>query len=186
MRVFAVVDAVSVLLFELGKFNRHGEIDGFGVAEIVAHIVGESADGEGQFVGGASVAEETTDEVAGADVVHQVAVEGFTERVVADILYGAAAVGVGVGFTKLRGGEIGKAGKQQRTDGGLPGEVDELFVGLKRVGQGGPGCEEERQQSGRLEQRGSFEEADDECLEVRCACSAARLTLQSGGRGEKS
>jgi hypothetical protein len=46
-RVFGVVDVGAVFLLEFGKFDRDGEIDGRAVADGVADVVREGADGEG-------------------------------------------------------------------------------------------------------------------------------------------
>ena len=109
----------------------------------VADVVRESADGEGELVSVAGVAEEVDDEVAGADVVGEVGEERVAEGVVADVLDDAAAVGVGTGVLDLSGSESGVAAEEQRDDGGLPGEVDELLVGEQGVGTSGWGGSEE-------------------------------------------
>jgi hypothetical protein len=106
------------------------------MAYVVADVVGERADGEGEFVGGLGVVEEREDEVAGPDVVGEVGEELVAEGVVAEVLDGAAAVGVGVGFLKLGLGESREAMEQERADGLLPGEVDEFLVRLDRVRDG--------------------------------------------------
>ncbi len=67
-------------------------------------------------------------------------------RIVAEVLDGAAAVGVGVGLTDLGFGESGKTLEQKGTDGLIPGEVDELFVGLDSVGDTARGRQEEDEQ----------------------------------------
>jgi hypothetical protein len=59
--------------------------------------VGEGADGEGKLVGSVGVAEEGEDEVSGAHVVGEIREELVAEGVVAEVLNGAAAVGVAVG-----------------------------------------------------------------------------------------
>ena len=123
---------------ELGELDGDGEVGGFGVADAVADVVGESADGEGELVGVAGVAEEVHDEVAGTDVVGEVGEELVAEGVVADVLDDAAAVGVGAGVLDLGGGEVRVAALEQRDDGAVPGEIDELLVGEEGVGVGGP------------------------------------------------
>ena len=93
------------------------------------------------------VADEGDDEVAGADIVGEVREELVAEGVVAKILDGGAAVGVGVGFLELGGGKGGVAAEQEGLDGAEPDEVDDLLVGLDRVGmRGGWGKEEADQQ----------------------------------------
>jgi hypothetical protein len=94
------------------------------VADGVAEVVGEGADGEGEFVGGLRVAQEAGDEVSGADVVGQVREEGVAEGVVTKVLDGASAVGVGVRLLELGFGEARIVLEEKRTDGLFPGEVN--------------------------------------------------------------
>jgi hypothetical protein len=140
--VFGVVDGGAVFFFELWEFDGDGGVDGFGVSDGVADVVREGSDGEGEFVGGFRVAQKVEDEVSGADVVSKIGKERVAEGVVAEVLDGAAAIGVGVGLFELGLGKGGEALEQERTDGLLPGKVDELLVGLDRVGAAGPGREE--------------------------------------------
>ncbi len=127
------------------------------VTDVVADVVGEGADGEGELVGGVGVAEKTEDEVAGADVVGEVGEEDVAEGVVAEVLDGTAAVGVGVGLLKLGFGEGGVVLEENGADGLLPGEIDELFVGLDGIGdgmgageeQGAEGCDAKEDASAR-------------------------------------
>ena len=58
MRVFGVVDDGSVTGAELGEDEGNGAVDGGAVADGVADVVGEGADGEGEFVGVLGVADE--------------------------------------------------------------------------------------------------------------------------------
>ena len=106
-----------------------GEVGGGGVADVVADVVRERADGEGKLIRVAGVAKEVDDEVAGADVVGEVREAGVAEGVVADVLDDAAAVRVGAGVLDFRGCERGVAAEQERDDGASPGEVDELLMG---------------------------------------------------------
>jgi hypothetical protein len=135
--IFSVVDAVAVSLFEFGKLDRDGEIDGGAMTDRVTDVVREGADGEGEFVGGVGVAEEAYDEVSGADVVGEIRKEGVAEGIVTEVLDGGAAVGVGVSLLELSLGEVGVVLKENWADGLLPGEVDQLLMGLDGVGDGG-------------------------------------------------
>lgn len=142
MLAFGVVDGGAVFFFERRELDGDGGVDGFGVSDGVAEVVREGSDGEGEFVCGFGVAEEVDDEVSGSDVVGEVGEELVAEGVVAEILNGAAAVGVGMGLFDLGLGKGGEALEQEGADGLLPGEVDELLVGLDRVGAAGRGREE--------------------------------------------
>ena len=132
--IFCVIDVGAVFFFEFGKFDGDGEIDDSAVTDGVADVVREGADGKGKLVGGVGVAEEAEDEVSGADVVGEVGEEGVAEGVIAEVLNGATAVGVGVGFLELSFGECGIFLEEEGADGLLPGEVDQLLVALDRVG----------------------------------------------------
>ena len=145
---FGVGDAMPELVAKLGEFDGDGEVGGFGVADAVADVVGEGADGEGELVGVTGVAEEVDDEVAGADLVGEVGKELVAEGVVADVLDDAAAVGVGTGVLDLLGREVRVAALEKGNDGAIPGEIDELLVGEERVGVGGGRAGEEAKSKG--------------------------------------
>ncbi len=147
VRVLSVVDGGAVFFLEFGKFDRDGEIDGGAVADGVADVMREGADGEGELVGGVRVAEEADDEVSGADVVGEVGEEFVAEGVVAEVLDGAAAVGVGVSLLELGFGEGGIVLEKNGPDGLLPGQIDQLLVSLDGVGDGWR-CREKQPEGG--------------------------------------
>ncbi len=122
--VLSVVDVGAILLLEFRKFDRDGEIDCGAVADGVADVMRERADGEGEFVGGLSVAEEVNDKVPRPNVMGEVGEEAVAEWVVAEVLDGTAAVGVGVSFLELGFGEGGVLFEENGPDGLLPGDVD--------------------------------------------------------------
>jgi hypothetical protein len=121
VRVLCVVDVGAIFFLEFGKFDRDCEIDGEAVADGVADVMREGADGEGELVGGVGVADEADDEVSGANVVGEVGEEAVAEGVVAEVLDGAAAVGVGVSLLELGFGEGGVLFEENGPDGLLPG-----------------------------------------------------------------
>ena len=133
VRVLSVVDVAAVLFFEFGKLDGDGDIDDGAVTDGVADVVREGTDGEGEFVGGVRVAEEVDNEVSGTYVVGEVREESVGEGVVAKILNGRAAVGVGVSLLELGLGEGGVLLEKDGADGLLPGEVDQLLVGLNGI-----------------------------------------------------
>jgi len=108
----------------------------------------EGADGEGELVGSMGVAKKADDKVSGADVVGEVGEELVAEGVVAEVLNGAAAIGVGVGLLELGFGEGGVVFEENGANGLLPGQVDELLVGLDRVGDGRRRREEQSKEGG--------------------------------------
>ncbi len=115
--ILGVVNVGAISFFEFGELDRDGEIDSDAVADGVADVMRERADGEGELVGGVRVAEEADDEVSGADVVGEVGEEFVAEGVVAEVLDGAAAVGVGVCLLELSFGECGVLLKKNGPDG---------------------------------------------------------------------
>jgi hypothetical protein len=141
--ILGVVNVGAIFFFEFGKFDRDGEIDRDAVADGVADVMREGADGEGEFVGGVRVAKQADDEVSGADVVGEVGEEFVAEGIVAEVLDGAAAVGVGVSLLELGFGECGVMLEKNGPDGLLPGEIDQLLMGLDGVGDGWR-CREEQ------------------------------------------
>ena len=153
--VFGVVHGGAVLLFELGELDGDGLIDGVFMTEAVADVVGEGANGEGELIGGFRVAKEREDEVAGADVVGEFGEEGVAEGVVAEVLNGAATVGVGVGFLELGFSEGGVLLEEEGADGLFPGEVDELLMSLNGVGDGWSCREKQCQGRYRFEEGGA-------------------------------
>ncbi len=150
VRVFSVVDVRAVFFFELGKFDRDGEIDGGAVAYSVSDVMREGADGECELVGGVGVAKEADDKVAGSHVVSEVGEEGVAEGVVAEVLNGGAAVGEGVCLLELGFGEGGVLFEENGPDGLLPGEIDQLLMGLDGVRYGRGRREEQSEDRGRF------------------------------------
>ena len=108
------------------------------MADGVADVVRECADGEGELICIPGVAEKVDDKISGADIVGEVREELIAEGVVADVLNDASAVGIGTGVFDFRGGERGVAREKQRDDGALPGEVNELLMGQQRIGSRRP------------------------------------------------
>ena len=129
-----IVDGGAVLPSKFREFDGDGLVGCVAVADGIADVVGEGADGEGEVVGGLGVTDETENEVSGADVVSEVGEERVAEGIVAKVLDGGAAVGVGVGFVELGVGEVGEVLEDDRDNGVLPGDVDDLLMRLDGVG----------------------------------------------------
>lgn len=152
VRVFSVVDVGAVFFFELGEFDRDGEIDGGAVAYSVSDVMREGADGECELVGGVGVAKEADDKVSGPYVVGEIGEEGIAEGVVAEVLNGGAAVGEGVCLLKLGFSEGGVLFEENGPDGLLPGEIDQLLMGLDGVRYGRGRREEQSEDRGRFKE----------------------------------
>jgi hypothetical protein len=130
---FGVVDACAVLPPELGELYRHGQIGRLRMSDGAADVVGQSTDGKGKFVGVSGVSEEVYDKITRTDIMGQIRERSVTEWIVANILNDASCIGVCARVLKLGRGEGGIATKKKRNNGLLPGEIDELFMGEKRV-----------------------------------------------------
>ncbi len=61
--------------------------------------------------------------------MRQVAEEKTSVRVISHVLNDRPAIGVAVRFLELFGRRSGKALLQQRADVGVPGDVDDRFMG---------------------------------------------------------
>jgi hypothetical protein len=151
--VFCVVDAWPVLLFQTGKLDWNGDIDGLAVSNHIADIVAERANGKRKFVGRLRVVEQAKDKVARADVMGKIREKTIAERVVAKVLNRRAAVSVGMGFLELGFGKGGIVLQQNWANRRLPREIDKLFVALDRVGNRRSGRKDQRQQSNRFKKR---------------------------------
>ena len=103
---------------------------------VICGVVSECADGEGILVDVAGVVNQRHHEVAGPDVVQEVAEELAAERVVAEILDDASAVRVRPGLGQFLDGRRGKPREQQRLNRGIPQRVDVGFVRQHGVGRG--------------------------------------------------
>ena len=106
------------------------------MTDAITNVVGERADGEGEFVGGVRIAKKALDEVAGADVVDEIREQAAAERVVPEILDERTAVGVGAGLAQRVGGGAGEPLLQDRRNLVVPHHVDDRFVGQDRIGRG--------------------------------------------------
>ena len=71
------------------------------VPEVVADVVRQRADGEGKLVWGFRIVHEAEDEISGAHVVREIGEEAVAERIVAQVLNCATAIGVGVSLLDL-------------------------------------------------------------------------------------
>jgi hypothetical protein len=153
--VLSVVDGGSISLFQLGELDGDGEIDCGAVTDGVAYVVREGADGEGELIGSLCVVQERENEVAGADVVGEVGEELVAEGIVAEVLNGAAAVGVAVSLLELGFGEGRESLEEERANGLFPGEVDEFLMGLDRIRNSGRRREEQSEEGCRFKQDGA-------------------------------
>jgi len=134
MTPLGVVDDAAVFAGKGGEFNGDGEVCGLGVADGVADVVREGANGEGEFVWIFGEAEEVDDEISRTDVMGEIGEGLIAEWVIADVLNNAAAIGIGSGLFKIGGGEVGITAEEKGNDGIVPGKVDELLVREEGVG----------------------------------------------------
>ena len=116
LRRIDVRDLVAELETQLRIGQRHRAVHGLGMPRVVVRVVCERADGEREFVDVPGVAQQRLDEVAGADVVQEVAEESAAERVVPEILDDRTAVGERTRAQERVGVRTGKAPPEQRFD----------------------------------------------------------------------
>src|SRR6185437_15686140 len=128
-----VVHDIAVAPLQLWKLHRHGNVGSLRVADGVADVVRKRADGEGEFVRVAGIPEQVDDEIAGTHVRGEIGEVLVAERIVANVLDDAAAVGVGAGVVKLDRRKRGVAAEQQWNDRCIPGQIDELLMREDRV-----------------------------------------------------
>src|ERR1019366_2453298 len=100
-----------------------------GMAGDVRRIMRQCAEGEGVLVGIAALRQQFTNEVSGPNVMRQVAEFDAAEWMVAEVLYTAPAIGVGMSFFELLFGEPRIALEDERTDLVRPQQVNDLLVG---------------------------------------------------------
>src|SRR5580700_3129439 len=131
--ILFVRDDRAVLRFEPGKFQWDGNVNRVAMADRIANVVGERAKREGQLVDVVRFVNQVGDEVAGADVMGEIAEEPVAKGIVARVLDGGSAIGVGASFTKLGGRGVGVAAEKQRLDGRVPRDIDESFVSEKGI-----------------------------------------------------
>ena len=100
------------MLAQLGEFKRHRGVYRFRVTYGIADVVRERADSEGQFIWIPRVAQQAANEIRRSDVVRQIAKKLVAERIVAEILDGRAAVGIGVRLSQFGLGRARKPAEQ--------------------------------------------------------------------------
>ena len=113
--VLGIADGLAKLRPQLRILDRDRLVDRR-VAGDVGRIVRQGAQREGVLVGILALAQQFTNKVAAADVVHQVAEFPAAERVVAEVLDDGAAIGVGMRFLDLVFRESGISLQQERAD----------------------------------------------------------------------
>jgi hypothetical protein len=85
-RRLIVGDVVAEFGFQLWVKNRDSVIGGDAVAVVVGCVMGESAQGKSVFVKRRGIAEKLLDEIAGANVMDEIAEQMAAERIVAQVL----------------------------------------------------------------------------------------------------
>ena len=75
------------------------------------------------------IPEKSQDKVSTPHIVRQVAEKFISVRVIAHVLDDGAAVSVGVGLAQIVRGGVGKTREKERADVGIPGCIDDGFVG---------------------------------------------------------
>ena len=100
-----------------------------GMAGNIRSIMGQGAEGKGVLVGIAALRQQFTNEIPGANVMHQIAEFDAAKWIVAKVLYDCSAISVGVGFLELRFRETRVSLKNQWSDLVRPQQVNNLLMG---------------------------------------------------------
>jgi len=134
-RCLSVGHHVAVLLLEFWIHDRHRDVDRFRMTARVVGVVGERAERKRKLVDVTRIAQQRFDEIAGADVVHQVAEELVAERVVTEILNHRAAVRERARTYEILRRCARETLLEQWFEKFVPGDVDRRFVGEDRIGR---------------------------------------------------
>jgi len=125
--VLRIPDEIAVFRPQFGVLDGNGLVDGR-MADDVRSVVRKRAQGKRVFVCILTLQQQFPDEVSAANVVHEIAEFGVAERVVAQILYDGASVGIRMSFGDLRFCQRRESAQQQRPDIIRPNQIDDLLV----------------------------------------------------------
>ena len=135
--IVRIRDPLSEFQAELRVQHRHRYVHGHAMAVIVARVVRQRSQRKCILVDVLRLSNQVQNEVAAADVMRQIAVELAAERIIAQILNDASAVGVCVRLGQLIRGGSGKSLQQQGLYRAIPSGIDNGFVGENGIGRGG-------------------------------------------------
>ena len=100
-RVIGVGDDVAVFRSQFRVFDGDGAVHSHAVAVDVGRVVRQSAVGERQVIQTLRLLEKRRHEVSAAHVMDEIAEKLAAERIVAHVLYDAAAVSVGMSLKQI-------------------------------------------------------------------------------------
>src|SRR5712692_2063483 len=103
------------------------------MAVAICRVVRQSAERECVFIEILGIADQRLDEVAAANVVHQIAEEMTAVGIIAQILYDRAAKGEAMSLAQFVGSGVWKALQEHWTNAGFPGGINEGFVRENRI-----------------------------------------------------
>ena len=98
-RVLCIGDLRAILGLQFRVHDGHRKIHRDGMAVIIAGIVRQGAEREGVLIEVLRLVNQGVDEVAAADIMHEVTKWFAAERIIAHVLDDAAAIGKSVSFT---------------------------------------------------------------------------------------
>ena len=134
--VIFVRHGVAVLRFQPGIQERNRTIGADVVTFIVCGIVSERPQRESITVEIPGIMDEGQDEVSAPHIVHQVAEEKASVRIVAHILDNRPAVSVAVCFFQLLGRGLGKTLQQHGAYARVPCAVNDRLMSKNGIGPG--------------------------------------------------
>src|SRR5579864_5811229 len=103
------------------------------MAVAICGVVRQSAERECVFIEVLGIADQRLDEVAAANVVHQIAEEMTAVGIIAQILNDRSAKGKAMSVAQFVGSGVWKAPQEHRTNAAFPAGINEGFVRENRI-----------------------------------------------------
>ncbi len=128
--------------------NGHGAIGADAVTLVVGGVMRESTEGKGVLVDILRVAEHGHNEIAAANVMSEITEKMAAVRIVAEVLYDGATIGIGLRGTQFFFGGVGIFCLEQWFQMRLPYGVNQRLMGENGIGiarRGGQEFEEEKE-----------------------------------------
>src|SRR5215469_5973384 len=114
----------------------------------VSQVMREGANGKSIFIDGARVAKHPSHKITRTDIVRKVAEELLAKGIVAHVLHGGAAIGIGMRLAQLLLSGTGEFRQQERPDRVVPRQIDQFFMGKNGVSSAVGGEQGRSQQQG--------------------------------------
>src|SRR5271165_7456905 len=103
---------------------------------VVGRIVRQGPNRKSIFVPVLGISQKRRDEIPTAKIVCKIAEKLITVRVIAHVLNNRPAISIGMSFPQILGGGVREALQEQRTNVGVPHDIDDGLVSQDRIGSG--------------------------------------------------